>query len=77
MTRRTTPELGTTIEPGTMSVYDGSRRIGALVPRAGKLECFDVEGVYICSVAERDRKAGMRAVAEADKKRREIAGAAA
>lgn len=57
-------------EAGSMAVYDGSRRLGSIVPRAGKLECFDVKGVYICSVAERDRKAGMRAVAEADRKRR-------
>ncbi|WP_043539724.1 hypothetical protein [Salinarimonas rosea] len=62
---------------GSLAVYDGTRRIGNLVPRAGKLEAYDAEGIYIASFPENDRRAAMRAVSAADAKAREMREAAA
>ncbi|MGP9818977.1 hypothetical protein ACTZWW_03085 [Salinarimonas sp. NSM] len=65
MTRRRplpSPEIGTAFEAGTTCVYAGTTRLGTIIPRGRRLECFTASGEYLASFGEKERRAAVEAV---------------
>jgi hypothetical protein len=66
------------IEGGEISIHDGQRLLGQMIPRGDCFEAFDAEGDYLCKAetmaegraaiirADRDRDAELQRLADDD-----------